>query len=119
MRQRSNVGFGEVIRSVFGDHRRRSVLGFMLMMSQAFLYNAIFFTYALILTDFYSVPADRIGWYLLPFAVGNFLGPLLLGRLFDTVGRRIDDLRDIHHLRRRAWRSSATCSSRTPSARRS
>ena len=89
VRQRSNVGFGEVIRSVFGDHRRRSVLGFMLMMSQAFLYNAIFFTYALILTDFYSVPADRIGWYLLPFAVGNFLGPLLLGRFFDTVGRRI------------------------------
>jgi MFS family permease len=89
VRQRSTIGFGEVIRSVFGDHRRRSVLGFMLMMSQAFLYKAIFFTYALILTNFYSVPADRIGWYLLPFAVGNFLGPLILGRLFDVVGRRI------------------------------
>ena len=89
VRQRTNVGFGEVIKAVFREHRRRSVLGFMLMMSQAFLYNAIFFTYALILTDFYSVPADRIGWYLLPFAIGNFLGPLLLGRFFDTVGRRI------------------------------
>ncbi len=61
----------------------------MLMMSQAFLYNAIFFTYALVLTDFYDVAAATIGWYLLPFAIGNFLGPLLLGRLFDVVGRRI------------------------------
>ena len=59
------------------------------MASQAFFYNAIFFTYALILTDFYGIPASNVGWYILPFAAGNFLGPLLLGRLFDTVGRRI------------------------------
>jgi MFS family permease len=59
------------------------------MAAQAFFYNAIFFTYALILTDFYDVPAQNIGWYLLPFAAGNFLGPVLLGRLFDTLGRRI------------------------------
>jgi MFS family permease len=58
------------------------------MAAQAFFYNAIFFTYALVLTDFYAIEASRVGWYLLPFAVGNFLGPLLLGRLFDTVGRR-------------------------------
>jgi MFS family permease len=58
------------------------------MASQAFFYNAIFFTYALVLTDFYGVAAEAIGWYILPFAAGNFLGPLLLGRLFDTVGRR-------------------------------
>ena len=58
------------------------------MAAQAFFYNAIFFTYALILTDFYGVPADHVGWYILPFAAGNFLGPLLLGRLFDTWGRR-------------------------------
>jgi len=58
------------------------------MASQAFFYNAIFFTYALILTDFYNVPTERVGYYLLPFALGNFLGPLLLGRLFDTIGRR-------------------------------
>lgn len=59
------------------------------MTAQAFFYNAIFFTYALVLTDFYDVPADHVGWYILPFAAGNFLGPLLLGRLFDTLGRRI------------------------------
>jgi MFS family permease len=58
------------------------------MAAQAFFYNAIFFTYALILTDFYAIPANAVGWYILPFAAGNFLGPLLLGRLFDTVGRR-------------------------------
>jgi MFS family permease len=58
------------------------------MTTQAFLYNAIFFTYALILTDFYHVPTDRVGWYILPFAAGNFLGPLTLGRLFDTIGRK-------------------------------
>ena len=57
------------------------------MASQAFFYNAIFFTYALILTDFFGIAADNIGWYLLPFAAGNFLGPIFLGRLFDTVGR--------------------------------
>jgi MFS family permease len=59
-----------------------------LMAAQAFFYNAIFFTYALVLTDFYGVPADQVGWYILPFAAGNFLGPVLLGRLFDTLGRR-------------------------------
>ena len=58
------------------------------MTSQAFFYNAIFFTYALVLTDFYGIPAEHVGWYILPFAAGNFLGPLLLGRLFDTIGRR-------------------------------
>ena len=58
------------------------------MASQAFFYNAIFFTYALVLTDFYGIEASHVGWYLLPFAAGNFLGPLLLGRLFDTIGRR-------------------------------
>ena len=58
------------------------------MAAQAFFYNAIFFTYALILTDFYGIAADQVGWYILPFAAGNFLGPLLLGRLFDTLGRR-------------------------------
>jgi MFS family permease len=58
------------------------------MTAQAFFYNAIFFTYALVLTDFYGIRASEVGWYLLPFAAGNFLGPLLLGRLFDTIGRR-------------------------------
>jgi len=60
----------------------------VLMASQAFFYNAIFFTFALVLTDFFGIPASHVGWYILPFAAGNFLGPLLLGRLFDTLGRR-------------------------------
>ncbi len=58
------------------------------MAAQAFFYNAIFFTYALILTDFYGTPANQVGWYILPFAAGNVLGPILLGRLFDTIGRK-------------------------------
>jgi len=58
------------------------------MTAQAFFYNAIFFTYALVLTDFFGIPAAHVGWYLLPFAAGNFLGPVVLGPLFDTLGRR-------------------------------
>ena len=67
---------------------QRTLVGLALMASQAFFYNAIFFTYALVLTDFYGIPSSHVGWYILPFAAGNFLGPLLLGRLFDTIGRR-------------------------------
>jgi MFS family permease len=78
----------EVWQALFSTHRRRTLVGLSLMAAQAFFYNAIFFTYALVLTDFYAIEASRVGWYLLPFAAGNFLGPLLLGRLFDTVGRR-------------------------------
>ncbi len=59
------------------------------MAAQAFFYNAIFFTYALVLTKFYGVEAGDVGWYILPFAAGNFLGPVVLGRLFDTHGRRL------------------------------
>ena len=70
-------------------YRQRSLVGLVLMAAQAFFYNAIFFTFALVLTDFFHIPADHVGWYLLPFAAGNFLGPLLLGRLFDTLGRRV------------------------------
>jgi MFS family permease len=58
------------------------------MSAQAFFYNAIFFTFALVLIDFYGIASDQVGWYILPFAAGNFFGPLLLGRLFDTLGRR-------------------------------
>jgi MFS family permease len=80
--------FGPAMRVLFTEYRRRVVLGVALMAAQAFCYNAVFFTYALILTRFYAIPSGDIGWFLLPFAVGNFLGPLLLGRLFDTLGRR-------------------------------
>jgi MFS family permease len=78
----------EVFQSLFHTHRSRACVALALMASQAFFYNAIFFTYALVLTDFYGIGADQVGWYILPFAAGNFLGPLLLGRLFDTIGRR-------------------------------
>ena len=85
---RSHTPLTEVFRVLFGEHRLRAFVGLSLMAAQAFCYNAIFFTYALILTDFYGIAPERIGWYLLPFAAGNFLGPLLLGRLFDTIGRK-------------------------------
>jgi MFS family permease len=86
---RTHTPIGEVVRTLFQSYPQRAFVGLSLMASQAFFYNAIFFTYALILTDFYGVPADGVGWYVLPFAAGNFMGPLLLGRLFDTLGRRI------------------------------
>ena len=88
---RSDVAswFGAGTRALFTQYRRRSMLGVALMAAQAFCYNAVFFTYALILTRFYAIPSGDIGWFMLPFAAGNFLGPLLLGRLFDTLGRRI------------------------------
>ena len=89
LRARSHTPLGEVARTLFRDQRQRTLVGLTLMASQAFFYNAIFFTYALVLTDFYGIRADQVGWYLLPFAAGNFLGPVFLGRLFDTVGRRI------------------------------
>lgn len=78
----------DIARSLMVRHPKRTVLGLVLMATQAFCYNAIFFTYALILTKFYSVPAASIGWFILPFAAGNFLGPLLLGHFFDSVGRK-------------------------------
>src|ERR1700754_2469151 len=85
---RSHTPLREVARTLFSTYRQRSAVGLVLMASQAFFYNAIFFTFALILTDFFGIPASHVGWYILPFAAGNFLGPLLLGRLFDTLGRR-------------------------------
>ena len=88
LRTRQSTPLWEVAQTLFKRHRQRTYVGLSLMVAQAFFYNAIFFTYALILTDFYSVPSDHVGWYILPFAAGNFLGPVLLGRLFDTHGRR-------------------------------
>lgn len=76
------------MRALVTQYRRRTLLGVVLMATQAFCYNAVFFTYALILTHFYGVPAGRVGLFILPFAGGNFAGPLVLGRLFDTIGRR-------------------------------
>jgi MFS family permease len=88
IRQRRGVGVGEIAQTFVRRYPRRTVLGLALFTGQAFLYNAIFFTYALVLTKFYGVSSASVGWYILPFAAGNFLGPLLLGPLFDTVGRK-------------------------------
>ncbi len=83
------IALADIFRALVAVHRRRALVGLALMTAQAFFYNAIFFTYALVLRDFYGVPAADVGWYLLPFAAGNVLGPLILGRLFDTLGRRV------------------------------
>jgi MFS family permease len=88
IRTRTHTPWSEIWNAIVHEHRRRSVLGFVLMLTQAFFYNAIFFTYALVLMRFYGVPEQNVGSYLLPFALGNALGPLLLGHLFDTIGRR-------------------------------
>ena len=84
-----SVPWGEVLHVLLVRYRTRAIFGLTLMASQAFFYNAIFFTYALVLARFYGVPDERVGYYIFPFALGNFLGPLLLGHLFDTVGRRV------------------------------
>ncbi|MFC4500436.1 MULTISPECIES: MFS transporter [Streptomyces] len=89
IRQRDSVSFGEIARTLFSDYRRRSVLGFSLFIGQAFLYNAITFGFGAILTTFFDVPSGNTGYYFAVIAVGNFCGPLLLGKLFDTVGRRV------------------------------
>ena len=83
------VGFRRLAHTLLWRYPRRTVLGLSLMLAQAFLYNSIFFSYALILERFHGVPADHVGLYIVPFAIGNFLGPLLLGPLFDRLGRRV------------------------------
>jgi MFS family permease len=85
---RDHTSLAVVWQTMVHDHRRRSILGFLLMVTQAFFYNAVLFTYGLVLLRYYDVPAPRLGVYLLPLALGNFLGPLLMGRLFDRIGRR-------------------------------
>jgi MFS family permease len=88
LRARTHTPLAEVAETLFVAQRQRTFVGLSLMAAQAFFYNAIFFTYALILTEFYGIRPDHVGWYILPFAAGNFLGPVLIGRLFDTLGRR-------------------------------
>ncbi|MDP3173602.1 MAG: MFS transporter [Phenylobacterium sp.] len=87
--RRARTSWWEIVTSLFRLYPKRTALGVVLMSTQAFCYNAIFFTYALILTRFYGVAPQSIGWFILPFALGNFTGPLLLGHLFDSLGRRI------------------------------
>ncbi len=85
---RPHATLATVARELFSTYPRRTTLGIVLMVTQSFMYNAISFTYPFVLTKFYAVPSHDIGYYILPFAFGNFLGPLLLGRFFDTIGRK-------------------------------
>jgi MFS family permease len=89
LRPRAYTPLSEVFSALLSRYRLRAAVGLTLMAAQAFFYNAIFFTYALVLTKFYGVASGAVGWYILPFALSNFLGPVLLGRLFDTLGRRV------------------------------
>jgi MFS family permease len=84
----ANIGFFTLGRTLFRDYPKRSVLGASLMITQSFLYNAIFFTYSLVLTKIYNVPKGNTEYYFIFFALGNLLGPLTIGRFFDSVGRR-------------------------------
>jgi MFS family permease len=87
IRTRQSIGFGTIVRTVFAQYRRRAVLGLSLFVGQAFLYNAITFGYAVILTSYFDVPTGTTAYYFAVIAVGNLLGPLLLGHFFDSVGR--------------------------------
>jgi len=84
----TTVNLRYLFQALLVTYPRRTALGLALMMAQAFFYNSIFFSYALVLQKFHAVAPDRVGLYMMPFAVGNFLGPLLLGRAFDRFGRR-------------------------------
>ncbi len=86
--ERPPVPLGELLHIFIRKYPRRTILGFTMMVTQSFLYNAIFFTYALVLENFYAIPKDQTGYCFFPFAIGNLLGPLILGPLFDTIGRR-------------------------------
>jgi len=88
LQTRTHTPLADVAHTLVHVHRTRTLVALALMSAQAFFYNAIFFTYALVLTTFYGIQSEHVGWYILPFAVGNVLGPVLLGRFFDTIGRR-------------------------------
>ena len=86
---RKTFGFGLIFRAMLGKYRARSALALALMVAQAFLFNAVFFSYGLVLAKYQGVAETATGLYLLPLAVSNFLGPLVLGHFFDTIGRRV------------------------------
>jgi MFS family permease len=87
--QREHIGFLTIAKYVVQNYPSRGILGLSLMTGQAFLYNAVFFTYTLVLTDFFNVSSSKAPLFLIPFAIGNIAGPLLLGPLFDSIGRRV------------------------------
>ncbi|GAB3563852.1 MFS transporter [Spelaeicoccus albus] len=83
-----SIPFRQLAHVFIVKYPKRTVLGLVMMITQSFLYNAIFFTYALVLENFYGVSVSHTGYYFFPFAIGNLVGPLVLGPLFDTIGRR-------------------------------
>jgi MFS family permease len=89
VRPRKSFGLGLILHAMLHQYRERSILAAVLLTAQAFLFNAVFFSYGLVLTTFHGVPEQSTGLYLLPLAVSNFLGPVLLSPLFDIVGRRV------------------------------
>jgi MFS family permease len=88
IRQRKSIGLWEIWRAIWVTYPKRATLGLALFVGQAFLYNAILFGYATLLSTFFHVPTANAPYYLVAFAAGNLLGPLVLGGLFDTIGRR-------------------------------
>ncbi len=88
LRVRHHTPWKEIFQNMWVDNRQRSLLALALMIGQSFFYNAIFFTYGLIVNKYYHISAEQLPLYLLPFALGNFFGPLVLGKFFDTVGRK-------------------------------
>ena len=85
---RDHTPWKDIFGNMLGENRQRSLLGFALMVAQSFFFNAVFFTYSLVVEKFYNIPSKLLPLHLLPFACGSFLGPILLGPLFDKVGRK-------------------------------
>ena len=85
---RDHTPWKEIFHNMWHDNRQRSMLALSLMVAQSFFYNSVFFTYGLVLDKFFKVDARHLPMHLLPFALGNFFGPLLLARFFDSVGRK-------------------------------
>jgi MFS family permease len=85
---RDHTPWREIFSNMLGENRQRTYLGLILMVAQAFFFNAVFFSYGLVGKAFFHITDRQIPWYLLPFTVASFLGPLTIGRLFDTVGRK-------------------------------
>jgi MFS family permease len=88
IKAKERLPLSDLVDVFFRKYPRRTVLGLAMMITQSFLYNAIFFTYILVLKNFYGLQGSTAEKYFFPFAVGNLLGPLVLGHLFDTIGRR-------------------------------
>jgi MFS family permease len=85
---RDHTPLCDVWKAMIHDHPKRSVLGLALMVGQSFFYNAVFFTYGLVLAQFFNVPSQRVSVYILPLTLSNFVGPLILRPLFDSIGRK-------------------------------